>query len=164
MMMASMNRSLLRQLTLAACAASLLCACQTTAPATKAPTTKAPASPRPAAAKPPLGSPGNPAPVAAVSGEAQGLREGIDLYDKGAYNEAIKRLAAPEVAGGSRATQLKALKFTAFSYCLTARAAQCRTAFDKAFKLDPAFALEPGENGHPLWTPSYTRAKKAAGR
>lgn len=159
MMIAPVNRSLLRQLALAACAAALLCACQTTAPAARAG-----ASPRPVAGKPPLGSPGNPAPVAAASTETQGLREGIELYDKGAYNEAIKRLAAPEVSGGSRATQLKALKFTAFSYCLTARAAQCRSAFDKAFKLDPAFALEPGENGHPLWTPSYSRAKKAAGK
>jgi hypothetical protein len=53
-----------------------------------------------------------------------------------------------------------ALKYTAFSYCVTSRPAQCRQAFDKALKLDPAFELAPGEYGHPLWGPVFAKAKK----
>ncbi len=160
------TRSITRSVAGIACAAALLSACETIkpAPAKPAQTSAKPAT-QPAAAKPPVGSPGNPAPApVVVNTEQQSLKEGIDLYNKGSYNEAIKRLAAPEVTGGSRSTQLKALKFTAFSYCLTSRTTQCRTAFDKAFKLDAAFALDAGENGHPLWMPSFTRAKKAASK
>lgn len=158
------TRALARSFAVATCAAGLLSACETLQPAPAKPT-QTPAKPAtpPASPKPPVGSPGNPAPVALpVNTEQQSLKEGIDLYNKGSYNEAIKRLNAPEVTGGSRSTQLKALKFTAFSYCLTSRTTLCRATFDKAFKLDPAFALDAGENGHPLWMPSFTRAKKAA--
>ena len=83
------------------------------------------------------------------------------MYNNGDYNGAIKRLGQADVAGGARATQLEALKYTAFSYCLTSRTTLCRQQFDKAFKLDPSFDLEPGEHGHPLWGPSFSKAKKA---
>ena len=96
-----------------------------------------------------------PAPV------ATGLKEGIALYNNGDYNGAIKRLGQPDVTGGARATQLEALKYTAFSYCVTSRPTQCRQQFDKALKLDPSFDLEPGEHGHPLWGPVFVKAKKA---
>lgn len=88
------------------------------------------------------------------------LRDGIELYNKGAYNDAIKRLAAPEIVAGPKAVQVQALKYTAFSYCVTSRQTLCRQSFEKAFKLDPSFALLPGENGHPLWGPAFARAKK----
>jgi len=61
---------------------------------------------------------------------------------------------------GDKATQLDAFKYTAFNYCLTNRTTLCRQQFAKAFKLDKTFALAPGEKGHPLWTPSYERARK----
>jgi hypothetical protein len=57
-----------------------------------------------------------------------------------------------------------ALKYTAFSYCVTSRPAQCRQAFDRALRLDPSFDLAPGEHGHPLWGPVFTKAKQAAAR
>lgn len=160
-MIVGMRLSQLRTLAGVLCAASLLAACDTMAPAVK-PATGTPA--RPGATtpgvKPPPGSPGNPvAAVVAPHTEQQSLKEGIDLYNRGAYNEAIRRLSGPEVMGGSRATQLKALKFTAFSYCLTSRTTLCRTTFEKAFKIDPAFALDAGETGHPMWTPSFNRAR-----
>jgi Flp pilus assembly protein TadD len=90
-----------------------------------------------------------------------GLKEGIALYNNGDYNDAIKRLAAADVTGGSKATQLEALKYTAFSYCLTSRQTLCRQQFEKALKLDPSFDLEVGEHGHPLWGPVFTKAKKS---
>jgi hypothetical protein len=94
--------------------------------------------------------------------EADGLRDGIRLYNEGDYNGAIKRLGARDLNNGPLATRLAALKYTAFSYCVTARPAQCRQAFDKALRLDPSFDLAPGEHGHPLWGPVFTKAKQAA--
>jgi hypothetical protein len=88
------------------------------------------------------------------------LREGIDLYNDGDFNGAIRRLSAREIASSRVPTRVTALKYTAFSYCVTARPAQCRQAFDKALRLDPSFDLAPGEYGHPLWGPVFSRAKK----
>jgi hypothetical protein len=97
-----------------------------------------------------------PAPVA-----SSGLKDGIAMYNDGDYNGAIKRLNAADVTAGSKATQLEALKYTAFSYCVTSRQTLCRQQFEKALKLDPSFDLEPGEHGHPLWGPVFTKAKKS---
>lgn len=91
--------------------------------------------------------------------EQTALREGIRLYNDGDFNAAIKRLAANDVTGGSLRTRLTALKYTAFSYCVTSRPAQCRQSFEKALKLDPSFELAPGERGHPLWGPVFEKAK-----
>ncbi len=112
------------------------------------------ASPRPATATPPVPVP------PPLSPEQLALREGIDMYNKGDFNDAIKRLGVPEIASGSKAGQITALKYTAFSYCVTSRPVPCRQQFEKAFKLDPAFDLAPGEHGHPLWGKTFLRAKK----
>jgi hypothetical protein len=90
-----------------------------------------------------------------------GLKEGITLYNNGDYNGAIKRLGMADVMTGPKATQLEALKYTAFSYCVTTRPTLCRQQFEKAFKLDPSFDLEPGEHGHPQWGPVFVKAKKS---
>lgn len=91
-----------------------------------------------------------------------GLQEGIRLYNDGDYNGAIRRLSARDVNNGPLATRLLALKYMAFSYCVTSRPGPCRQAFDRALRLDPSFDLAPGEHGHPLWGPVFTRAKQAA--
>lgn len=91
--------------------------------------------------------------------EQAALRDGIRLYNEGEFNSAIKRLAAQDIASGSVATRVTALKYTAFSYCVTRRQAQCERAFERAIKLDPSFDLAPGERGHPLWGPVFARAK-----
>jgi hypothetical protein len=88
------------------------------------------------------------------------LREGIKLYDEGDFNGAIRRLALADVPAEPLAARLTALKYTAFSYCVTNRPGPCRQAFDKALKLDPGFDLGPGEHSHPLWGPVFARAKK----
>lgn len=87
------------------------------------------------------------------------LREGIHLYNDGDFNGAIRRLSSNDIAAGPTGTRVTALKYTAFSYCVTERQAQCRQAFEKALKLDPSFDLAPGEHGHPLWGPVFARAK-----
>lgn len=89
------------------------------------------------------------------------LREGIRLYNEGDFNGAIKRLGSNDIRGGAPLrTRTTALKYTAFSYCVTSRPKQCQQAFEKALKIDPEFTLEPGEQGHPLWGPAFERAKK----
>jgi len=161
-MIVAMNRSLIRILGVTVAAVALLSACETIGPAIGIkPSSGAAASPGTPGAKPAAGGAPGALPVApSQSSEQAGLKDGIELYNKGAFNDAIKRLGAPDVAGGAKATQLQALKFTAFSYCVTMRQTLCRQSFEKAFKLDPAFDLAPGEHGHPLWGPVYARAKK----
>jgi hypothetical protein len=88
------------------------------------------------------------------------LREGIGLYNEGDFNGAIRRLSSNEIANSSVGTRVTALKYTAFSYCVTSRPAQCRQAFEKALRLDPSFDLEPGEHGHPQWGPVFAKAKR----
>jgi hypothetical protein len=91
-----------------------------------------------------------------------GLREGIRMYNEGDFEGAIRRLSARDLNNGPLATRLAAIKYTAFSYCVTSRPAQCRQSFDKALRLDPSFELAPGEEGHPLWGPVFAKAKQAA--
>ena len=102
-----------------------------------------------------------PAQAAATPGRAAALREGIKFYDDGDFNAAIRRLATVDVAGEAVGNRLIALKYMAFSYCVTAHPAPCRQAFDKALRLDPSFDLRPGEHSHPLWGPVFAQAKKA---
>lgn len=89
------------------------------------------------------------------------LREGIRLYNEGDFNGAIRRLSSSDIRSGSPLrTRVTALKYTAFSYCVTSRPKQCQQTFEKALRIDPDFTLEPGEQGHPLWGPAFERAKK----
>ena len=90
------------------------------------------------------------------------LNAGINFYYTGDYSAAIKRLNAANEAGKNDIfIQLAALKYLAFSYCVSSQPTQCQMQFERALKLDRAFDLTPGENGHPLWGPAFERAKKA---
>jgi hypothetical protein len=101
-----------------------------------------------------------PAPVRDNSLDAaRTLREGVRLYNNGDFNGAIARLNAPEIQGANAATRTSALKYTAFSYCVTQRPAPCRQAFDQALRIDARFELAPGEVGHPMWDPVFEKAR-----
>ncbi|NHZ38229.1 TssQ family T6SS-associated lipoprotein [Massilia rubra] len=153
-----MNRSQ-HFLMYAALAGSLaLSGCVTPEAPSKPSAAAKPSTPRTPTPRPP--TPVVPA-TQAPNSDQVALSEGIELYNQGAYNDAIKRLGAADVSGGSKANQVIAHKYIAFSYCVTSRPAPCRQHFDKAFKLDPSFALAPGESGHPLWGPVFAKAKKA---
>ena len=145
-------------------AALLLAGCETTAPLQQPPAAASSTGAKPAAqapAKPSTVAAPPPAPELPPARKA--LNAGIELYKAGNFNGAIKQLSAPELADAETALQLEALKYTAFSYCVTNRTTLCRQQFAKAFKLDKTFDLSPGEKGHPLWTPSFERARKEAG-
>ncbi|HEX8477368.1 MAG TPA: TssQ family T6SS-associated lipoprotein [Telluria sp.] len=90
---------------------------------------------------------------------AASLREGIRLYNNGDFNNAIVKLNAPEIQSANAATRISALKYSAFSYCVTQRPVQCRQSFDKALRLDAGFVLAPGEEGHPMWGPVFQKAR-----
>jgi hypothetical protein len=87
------------------------------------------------------------------------LREGIRLYNNGDFTNAIAKFNAPEIQSANIATRTSALKYTAFSYCVTQRAALCRQAFDRALRIDADFDLAPGEEGHPMWGPVFEKAR-----
>ncbi|QOL52030.1 TssQ family T6SS-associated lipoprotein [Massilia litorea] len=88
------------------------------------------------------------------------LREGVRLYNEGDFNGAIKRLSSNDIRANSPTKiRVEALKYQAFSYCVTSRPKQCEQAFEKALKIDPDFTLDSGEQGHPLWGPVFERAK-----
>lgn len=103
-----------------------------------------------------------PAPTTAAIAVAQReFQEAVSLYEKGDFNAAIERLNSQAIAGGDVVVRVAAHKYTAFSYCVTRRATQCRNQFELALKLDPAFELTSAERGHPLWGPVFERVKKA---
>ena len=101
------------------------------------------------------------APQPVLTPAQQALALGVEAYNKGDFNNAIKRLGVPEIATADKTTQTSALKYSAFSYCVTKRQTQCYQQFVKAFKLDRSFELAAGEKGHPLWTAAFERARKA---
>ena len=103
-------------------------------------------------------------PVQTAQAAQAALRDGIEAYNNGDYNTAIRKLGAPDIARSSKANQLSAIKYTAFSYCVSGRSRQCRQQFDKALRIDPAFELDTGEDGHPLWGPVFAQAKKAVSK
>lgn len=88
------------------------------------------------------------------------LREGIALYHDGDFKGAIKRLASTDIRRGSVRNRVSAHKYTAFSYCVTGQPVACRQAFERALRLDTAFELTPGEQGHPLWGPQFAKARQ----
>jgi hypothetical protein len=108
-------------------------------------------------ASPPVPKTAEPAPV--VKPE-QLLSEGKDLYDKGDYKAAIRKLsAARDAVEDSSVTKQSILKFLAFSYCVTNQKPLCKQQFTSLLKLAPAFQLSRGEAGHPLWGPVFKDAK-----
>jgi hypothetical protein len=143
-----------------AAAAVLVTACQTPAPATPetpaAPPAAAAPAPVPQRAPPPPAPPPPPKPAAEVA-----LDAAMASYDAGDYNGAIKGFASPDILAASTAIKVKAHKYSAFSYCVTNRRTLCRQQFVDALKLDPAFALEPAEQTHPVWGPEYNAAKRS---
>lgn len=105
--------------------------------------------------------------LAAMAREAAGRRHvdlGVAHFEAGNYPEAEHMLLTPEVWQASQTQQLRALKFLAFTYCVSERPQLCRQSFERAFQLDPGFALAPAEQGHPLWGQAYADAKAAQGR
>ena len=106
------------------------------------------------------------APVTVVSPKAKPellLTEGTELYDKGDYKGAIRKLQlASETADDTTPTKLDSLRLLAFSYCVSGQRMLCKTQFSNLLKITPDFQLSRAEAGHPLWGPVFKEAKLAA--
>ena len=84
------------------------------------------------------------------------LTRGIELYNAGDYEGAIKTLSGSLDHGLlPRPDQSQARKFMAFSHCILGRESPCRDEFRKAFEINSEFALTAAEDGHPIWGPVY---------
>jgi hypothetical protein len=86
--------------------------------------------------------------------------EGKDLYEKGDYKNAIRKLSmARDASEDAPGIKQNSLKLLAFSYCVTSQRPQCKAQFTSLLKLAPSFQLSRGEAGHPLWGPVFKEVK-----
>lgn len=100
-----------------------------------------------------------PRPGGAAQRQDGALRDGIALYHDGKYDAAIARLGTLDASDAPMRERLEALKYIAFSQCLTRRQDLCRASFERALRLDPRFDLSQGEHGHPMWGPVFEQAR-----
>jgi tetratricopeptide (TPR) repeat protein len=88
------------------------------------------------------------------------LSAGIELYNSGQYQQAIKKLQTiVDNTNEDFLTQTNAYKYTSFSLCVLGRKAPCRENFEKLLRLNPSFELTQAEAGHPIWGPVFKQAK-----
>jgi len=88
------------------------------------------------------------------------LSTGIHQYEDGNYKGALKSLNDALDAGLTfQADKVAARKYLAFIYCSSGQERACRDEFRRVFELDPQFALDPTEEGHPIWGPIYNGVK-----
>ncbi|GKT23697.1 TssQ family T6SS-associated lipoprotein [Acidovorax sp. SUPP3334] len=100
-----------------------------------------------------------------VAAKEQALNRALDTYADGRYDDAIAALNP--LIGATElplASQVKVLKFIAFSHCAMGRLRQCRQHFDLALEQDPTFQLTEAEKGHPVWGREFNAARAAAAR
>ncbi len=87
------------------------------------------------------------------------MSDAMKAYDDADYPTAIKLLQDVQKEKLSPTEQIRTLKFTAFSYCLTNHVTMCRNEFEKILLLNPAFELDAAEAGHPSWGPAFRAVK-----
>lgn len=106
------------------------------------------------------------APVSPYSESEQVLLDVFKLdYDAGSFKELIKKIkATPEVKSGGAAFREEALKYQAFSECISKMPRSCRTTFRTLFSENPNFALSVAEENHPAWKAIYTAERNRAAR
>ena len=105
---------------------------------------------------------GKSAPVQVVKTPTPGekaIAEAMKSYEDADYPKTIKLLQDSLKETLAPATQIQALKYMAFSYCLTNRLTLCRAEFEKILQLNPAFELDAAEAGHPSWGPPFRTVK-----
>ena len=92
----------------------------------------------------------------------QELDQALNQYNAGQFAQAIAALAPLiDAAELPQASQLRAIKFTAFSQCNLGQSVLCRVSFEQALKLDSGFQLADTEISHPLWGAEFRRAQRA---
>lgn len=87
------------------------------------------------------------------------IAEGMTAYDAADYIKSVKSFQDALKETLSADDQIKARKFSAFSFCLSNRITLCRQEFEKILAANKDFDLSPAEAGHPSWGPSFRNAK-----
>jgi len=102
-------------------------------------------------------------PVDPAAEKEQALSNALAVYADGRYDDATAQLV-PLVGAAELplSSQVKVLKFIAFSHCAMGRPKPCRQHFEQALELDPTFQLTEAEKGHPVWGREFNSARAAA--
>jgi Tfp pilus assembly protein PilF len=88
------------------------------------------------------------------------LSTGIQQYEDGNYKAAYKTLNDALDAGlAFHSDEVTARKYLAFIYCSSGQERACRDEFRRVLELEPAFTLDPTEEGHPVWGPVFRSVK-----
>jgi Tfp pilus assembly protein PilF len=87
------------------------------------------------------------------------LEEGVRNYEEGNYRTSARRIQYALEEGLSRPDRVKAHKYLAFIACVSGQQLTCREEFSIALELDPSFALDAAEAGHPIWGQVYKSVK-----
>ena len=90
--------------------------------------------------------------------------EGLAKYDEGNFAESIRIFKEPSFERAWPELRLRALKYLAFSYCVSGNPASCKKAFVEILRIEPSFELASAERGHPLWGPVFQEAKIEVGK
>lgn len=99
----------------------------------------------------------------------QGLTEverrfsaGLEQYNEGQYANAIRIFREPVFDRAWPELKVRALKYLAFSYCVSNNLEACRSTFTRLLAVSPDFVLSAAERGHPIWGPAFQQAKTKA--
>lgn len=82
-------------------------------------------------------------------------------FSNGEYKELIKNIKAePLMLSGSLAFRSEALKYQAFSQCITRARTACGRTFKQLLTANPDYQLTEAESTHPTWGPVFERENK----
>lgn len=95
-----------------------------------------------------------------TSSEEAQIRPVRESFMAGQYQAVITQVnSTPALSDGSVRLHTTALKYKAFSECLTEAKRSCAATFEKILTLNPSFTLVPAEKSHPSWGPVFERVQ-----
>lgn len=98
--------------------------------------------------------------TALSSSEEVQIRPIRESFMAGQYDAVITQVTnTPALSTGSVPLHTTALKYKAFSECLTEAKRSCAGTFEQILTLDPNFTLLPAEKSHPSWGPVFERVQ-----
>lgn len=102
---------------------------------------------------------------ATASEGSKRLEQARARYDDGAYAEAASLLqGSAEIWSDTPEVRIQAYKLLAFSQCALNRRTACQETFDALLRLSPDYTLTAAEASHPIWGPTFQRARRQAER
>ncbi|WP_171815112.1 TssQ family T6SS-associated lipoprotein [Advenella kashmirensis] len=94
--------------------------------------------------------------TALSSSEEVQIRPIRESFMAGQYDAVITQVTnTPALSTGSVPLHTTALKYKAFSECLTEAKRSCASTFEQILTLNPNFTLLPAEKSHPSWGPVF---------